>query len=316
MNLSIRGVVRAATEINEQVLRVVSSGKLPAPEALTGTEPSIRALARRLEQSVIPLLVSLKAHGVTLGNLPTRSRRAAEWMLFLLAEDHLLQHVRATLTLYRQCMSFRKPDAKVRVYLFHHSYLYRASHRDGILKLDVNEGFLNAPPEMLALLAELGAKGKSAARLRSRLQQFAGTEAFQQVQAAMNGRQPANYLEPEARGSHYHLREVFDRVNREYFDGQQTVPHLNWSSSPTFRKFGHYHPATDSIQISLALDLPEIPVYVLDYVMYHEMLHRSLGIEEINGRNYVHTGEFRQLAEKFSRKQAAEQILNRLARLA
>ena len=82
----------------------------------------------------------------------------------------------------------------------------------------------------------------------------------------------------------------------------------------TGRKFGHYDRIRDVVMISSSLDRAEVPEYVLDSVMYHELLHKKLGIGWRNGRMAAHTPEFRSLDRDFRRYNEADSFLKRLAR--
>ncbi|MBR9692917.1 M48 family metallopeptidase [Candidatus Woesearchaeota archaeon] len=62
-------------------------------------------------------------------------------------------------------------------------------------------------------------------------------------------------------------------------------------------KLGHYEYATDTISISTALkEAPEL----LDYVLYHEMLHKKHKFTESKGGNTrSHTKAFRDEEKKY-----------------
>lgn len=78
-------------------------------------------------------------------------------------------------------------------------------------------------------------------------------------------------------------------------------------------KFGHYDFTTDEIQISPMLDTPDVPAFVVDFVMYHELLHKRFGLRWSNGRGAAHTPVFRREERRFERFNEAEAALNRLA---
>ncbi len=96
-----------------------------------------------------------------------------------------------------------------------------------------------------------------------------------------------------AAGRHHNLNASFDRVNRAYFGGRMPRPKLTWNATFTRRKLGHYDFHTDTVMLSITLDDAKVLNYVVDYVMYHELLHKQLGVRAVNGRRRVHTPEFR-----------------------
>jgi hypothetical protein len=118
----------------------------------------------------------------------------------------------------------------------------------------------------------------------------------------------------QTRGAAHHLAESFDRVNREYFAGTMGRPHLSWSRALTRRKFGHYDHVRDWVMISSTLDQPQVPALVVDFLMYHELLHKKHGIRwSTGGRGYAHTAIFYADERKFARYDDAERWLKRLA---
>ena len=64
--------------------------------------------------------------------------------------------------------------------------------------------------------------------------------------------------------------------------------------------------------ISLALDDARVPVSAIDLVMYHELLHKHLGVQVINGRHYAHTEAFRRAERQFRQYAEAQAFLAQL----
>jgi hypothetical protein len=100
-------------------------------------------------------------------------------------------------------------------------------------------------------------------------------------------------------GRHQDLAAVFDRVNAGHFRGEMQPPRLAWSRGHTVRKLGHYQPLTDTVVLSVSLDDPRVPDEVVDFVMYHELLHRQLGVQLVNGRHVAHSPAFRAAERRF-----------------
>ncbi len=65
--------------------------------------------------------------------------------------------------------------------------------------------------------------------------------------------------------------------------------------------------------ISRTLDYADVPAFVIDFVMYHELLHKKLGVAWRNGRRAVHTPAFRREENRFEQYTAAEAALAALA---
>lgn len=116
------------------------------------------------------------------------------------------------------------------------------------------------------------------------------------------------------RGAFHDLAESFGRVNAKYFAGTIARPKLTWSRSFTGRKFGHYDTVKDWVMVSSTLDRPSVPAFVVDFLMYHELLHKKHGIRWVNERGHAHTRDFYEEERQFEGYQEAEDWLTKLAR--
>lgn len=115
-------------------------------------------------------------------------------------------------------------------------------------------------------------------------------------------------------GMRRNLAESFERVNRSYFNDSMNRPRLAWSQTFTFRKFGHYDRTHDAVVVSMSLDRKDVPEYVIDFIVYHELLHKKLGSRWRNGRNFSHTSDFLRKEKQFRQYHESKAILNKLAR--
>jgi predicted metal-dependent hydrolase len=68
---------------------------------------------------------------------------------------------------------------------------------------------------------------------------------------------------------------------------------VTWLKHYSVRKLAHYAFRDDEIAFSLIFDFPDTPAEILSYLAYHELLHRQLGAQRINGRRYAHTRDFK-----------------------
>ena len=112
-------------------------------------------------------------------------------------------------------------------------------------------------------------------------------------------------------GEIYDLRNSFRRVNRRYFQGRLPRPTLSWSPTRSRRQLGYHDAHLNLIVISRWLDRKSVPVYVLDFIMYHELLHTVTPSEERNGKRIVHTREFKKQEQKFDHYEEAVRWLDR-----
>jgi hypothetical protein len=66
--------------------------------------------------------------------------------------------------------------------------------------------------------------------------------------------------------------------------------------------------------VSRTLDQAQVPEFVVDFLMYHELLHKQHGIHWVNGRGLAHTRAFYADERRFERFEEAEEWLKKLAR--
>ncbi len=105
------------------------------------------------------------------------------------------------------------------------------------------------------------------------------------------------------------LYNSFSKVNEEYFYGLIETPNLVWIDS--INKLGSYEYGTDTISISKILkEDPE----ALNYVMYHEMLHKKHKFHNKNGRSFHHTKDFRNDEKAFKNSMLIEKRLGHIVR--
>lgn len=115
-----------------------------------------------------------------------------------------------------------------------------------------------------------------------------------------------------ARGHFYDLDAVFEELNTRFFYGLMARPRMSWSQNKTRRILGHYDPAHNAIIISRIFDHPGVPQYVLEYIVYHEMLHLKHPVRLRGSRRCVHSAEFQAEEKLFPREADANAFLKRL----
>jgi hypothetical protein len=113
-------------------------------------------------------------------------------------------------------------------------------------------------------------------------------------------------------GEHYNLLEIFEELNRRFFGGLLAQPALSWSRTRSRTMLGHFDPAHNAIVISRLFDGPGVPRLVVDYIVYHEMLHLRHPVEHGRSRRCVHTREFREAERAFPQLAEARALLKTL----
>ncbi len=188
--------------------------------------------------------------------------------------------------------------------------------RDGILYARLSDMLIDAPTPVIEAVA-----GILLARLFRKPIPLRCTEVFRDYArsqpvtrlAEQRRRERGFKLVSGSRGKQYDLERLFQRLNQRYFGGRLARPALTWSQRRTRRTFGHYDAAHHTIVISRTLDDQRTPQAVVEYVLYHEMLHIKHGVTHINGRRCVHTPAFQEDERRFEDYDAASRWLCDLA---
>jgi hypothetical protein len=117
-----------------------------------------------------------------------------------------------------------------------------------------------------------------------------------------------------AQGRHHNLSELFDRLNQQYFAGELQRPHIGWSMRSWRRQFGCYDPGPNQIVLNRRMDRPVVPQFVVEYVLYHEMLHVKHPTRRSGCSLVSHSPEFRVEEKRFAQFTVARKFLDHLAR--
>ncbi len=116
----------------------------------------------------------------------------------------------------------------------------------------------------------------------------------------------------EARGEFYDLEEVFEDLNRRFFGGLLARPLLGWSRSVSRTMLGHFDPAHNAIVISKIFDRSGVPRFLVEYIVFHEMLHLRHPVEHHSRGRCVHTRDFKEAEKAFPRLAEARALLKKL----
>ena len=101
------------------------------------------------------------------------------------------------------------------------------------------------------------------------------------------------------RGRWHNLEEIFQRLNQQFFKGELSATRLGWSLQKSRSTLGHYDAGHGMIVINRALDSPQAPAHLVEYLVFHEMLHIRFPVERNGHRRVVHSREFRKAEREF-----------------
>ena len=134
----------------------------------------------------------------------------------------------------------------------------------------------------------------------------------QRIQNMRSGRVRRAAL--DATGRHFDMNAMFEDLNKRFFAAALRRPHLGWSTRSWRRQFGSYDPGPDQILLNKRMDRPEVPRYVVEYVLYHEMLHVKHPTRKSGCTLLSHSPEFRAEEKLFPEFEKARKALDKLAR--
>jgi hypothetical protein len=113
-------------------------------------------------------------------------------------------------------------------------------------------------------------------------------------------------------GAAHDLAPMFVRLNAEYFDGVLRCPRLGWSRREWRRQLGCFDPGVDQIVMNVRLDRETVPPFVVEYILYHEVLHVKHPIRAAACGLQSHSKEFRAEERRFRDYERARQFLKRM----
>jgi hypothetical protein len=323
-SLRIRNLISTCQVIQEQLAGLaaiysqITKNKPPGLSGVPGLQKQIQALVKSVESA-------LDSAGKDQSSLSNPSQRAYRWAKYLSQDTHLQDHIHTLYNLYAELELLQKKSktrkirlsGSIQFELYNLSSIYTVKQGKDGTRILAHEGFAGAPDEVIKALVMTTMLGKDARDKKGKtyiatVKAYANSAVFREIASQLDvGRKPDSQ---RGRGQHFDLEVIFNKVNQAYFAGQMSKPNLVWNKTLTHRKFGHYHPASDTVMISISLDRVSIPAYVVEFVMYHELLHKQLGIKDHKGRQYAHTRAFRDAEARFPKHKQAEATLNELGR--
>ena len=304
--IQIKHVTRNCRAILSQICDAAASA-----EPGDGQQTRIAGDLQRLVADIEAICAS---RDTSPGGLPGPSRNAYSLMKFLTAEANLERHIDATRRATRiaqQIISTRNldpPEAVVEFRAMAGVWQHRR-YRD-VWRLRANIGLVAADDVVLHAVVRSMLVGRSRPD-DDIIEVFLASEEYGDVLLELD--LEAELTAEEARGRTYDLGELFGQVNQEYFRGEESRPRLTWTQRLTSRRFGYYERTRDRIVVSVTLDDAQVPRYVVEFVVYHELLHRRHPARWLNGRHMSHTREFRENERQFAQYEEADEWLKRLA---
>ncbi|MDR0966457.1 MAG: M48 family metallopeptidase [Myxococcales bacterium] len=189
--------------------------------------------------------------------------------------------IRLTVTDNRSSMfSFRQPPGRPMSVRLHHM-------------------FLGAPSELIEDLVAFTRGGPDRKAASERIDRFI-EENLECLRPCEEAFRPHAV---HARGKFWDLQTIFDALNARFF-GNRIAARIGWGRQPRTRnrktiRLGVYDARSQTIRIHPALDQRHVPAYVIEFIVFHEMLHQAIPARERNGRQAFHGADFRREEQAF-----------------
>ncbi|MBI2078806.1 MAG: M48 family peptidase [Euryarchaeota archaeon] len=115
-------------------------------------------------------------------------------------------------------------------------------------------------------------------------------------------------------GAAHDLTLLYHRLNRDYFGALLPRVTLGWSRARSRSIWGHHDDAHKAIVLNRVLDSARVPEFVVESILYHEMLHHKIGPQYgTTGRRILHSREFRRQERLFAHYDEAQRFLKAVA---
>jgi hypothetical protein len=291
----------------------ISNNGLSSPS----TQSSITELLLKLNKKLKRVNTSQKKKGFSPARLPLPSYRAYIWISFLTEKDNLIEHLQALAEFFRLVHEMQMMNSKLSLYhgnqlnlnIFYIPYVYKTQIKGHQIDLTIHEPMITAPVEIKRdlLLAALDGNKTSLKKVKK----YCASVPYHRMENLIRGSTSLPGASPS--GKNVNLDNVFDRVNREYFHGSLEKPQLTWSQKKSYRRLGTYAAQTDTVTISRTFDNGSCPDYAIDFIMYHELLHKKMGVKRANSGKHNHTKTFKELEKQFKFYVQANDFINQLA---
>lgn len=160
------------------------------------------------------------------------------------------------------------------------------------IQVKVGEHFRHAPLYILEYIAIilLAKVYKYTIETKVRRDYRAYNDKLAQTLPGRKPRATTGYL---CRGRHFDLCEIFEKLNDSYFNNKLVKPVIGWSKNKSYTRLGFYDRERKLLVISKIFDSSAVPDEIVDYLMYHEMLHIHFPVQPKKGRRIVHSQLFK-----------------------
>ena len=113
----------------------------------------------------------------------------------------------------------------------------------------------------------------------------------------------AEVIEPKSKEEERDIEAMFDRLNHEYFNGKINAT-VRWgrdvkTQNKSGFRYGSYDENKKLIRLHPRLKQSLVPIYVLEFTLYHEMCHQFAPSYKRNGSWQSHHPEFKKKEKEY-----------------
>ena len=254
---------------------------------------------------------SLRVRKVRPEQIKKPARQARGWLAYFSQRENLEEYCaaarRAEPVVREACPWPMRSSAAVLVHFRPLQGMYRIRGRPDAITIHLPTPMIRFDEALLRAVAQAAFKKGGDRKL---VHDATGREPYRRIASAI---EMLGGVVSQTRGMHHDLAASFERVNTAYFGGSMSRPQLVWSRTFAVRKFGHYDHAHDTVMVNMAMDSKTVPEPAVDFIVYHELLHRQLGVIWQSDRMAAHTPEFRERERQFRQYDQAKAVLRKLA---
>ena len=174
-----------------------------------------------------------------------------------------------------------------------------------VTKVSLHRIFLQAPPHVMEALAcyiGQGTKGVS----------YEIKAFIENSLAELDYSHLIDSRKLEVEGRVYNLSHIFNEINKKYFKNDLTLK-LTWFGHVGIKNksrctLGLYYDSLKLIKIHRLLDQIQVPAYVIEFVIFHEMVHAVCpAYLDDKGVHRIHNSRFKQMERTFYAYEKADQ---------
>jgi hypothetical protein len=181
----------------------------------------------------------------------------------------------------------------------------------GWAEFDVSDYLMDAPMEVMKGLADVifsRITRKTKREYPKEMLDWITSDDFVQKKQKVYIARARN-IKRKAQGEHVNLNDSYKRLVKMGLVNEDKDVRFVWTKEPTARRIGYCSVLMKVVTISSIFDSPSIPSFVLDYVMYHELIHMSKGFDPFGQR---HDTDFHALERLYPQRDDAEEYLKTL----